>query len=298
MPSIQANGIDIFHDAQGPADGPPVLLIPGLGMQLTRWSDGFVAALVARGFRAIRMDHRDIGLSQGFDAAGLPDFEALTAERMAGRIPAAPYTLADMAADAAGLVEALGLGRAHVVGASMGGMIAQLMAIRHPARLRSVTSIMSTTGHGDLPPARPEAMAAIAGPRIDPFADREAYLAQAVASARVIGSPGFPEDEATLRARAWADVERAFRPAGFARHFAAILGSPDRREALRGVDLPFLAIHGTEDPLIPVEGGRDVAASVPGAALLEIAGMGHNLPAALDARIADAIAGIAARAAA
>ncbi|SDX01189.1 Pimeloyl-ACP methyl ester carboxylesterase [Albimonas donghaensis] len=295
MPSIQANGIEIFHDETGPAGGEPLLLISGVGMQMTRYSDAFCAALADRGFRVIRMDNRDIGLSQGFDAAGIPDFKALVAERMAGRTPSAPYTLVDMADDAAGLIEALGLGPTHVVGSSMGGMIVQLMAIHHADKLRSVTSIMSTTGHGDLPQATPEAMAVLTGPRIDPFEDREAYLAQSVVSAGVIGSPGWPEDEALIRARAVADVERAYRPAGFARQYGAILATPDRRAALGGVDLPFLVIHGTDDPLVRVEGGRDTAASVPGAEMLEIPGMGHNIPAGLIPRITDAIARIAGR---
>ena len=185
---------------------------------------------------------------------------------------------------------------AHIMGCSMGGMITQLLAIRHPDKVLSITSVMSTTGHPSLPRATPAAQAVLAQKRSDPVSQRDAYLSESVEAAITIGSPAYPEDPDMLRARAAADLDRAFRPSGFARQYAAILASPHRRTELTKLALPALVIHGTDDPLVTIEGGRDTAACIPGCELIEIAGMGHNIPEALYAQISDAIARVAGRA--
>ena len=201
-----------------------------------------------------------------------------------------------MAADAAGLLDALNIKRAHIVGASMGGMIAQLVAADHPEHTISLTSIMSTTGHPDLPRATPEAMTRLTTPAPDPRQDLEAYVAHSIASSRVIGSPGYPASDAELRTQAIETAQRSYYPLGFARQYAAIAASPHRREALARIRAPSTVIHGADDPLVPVEGGRDTAACIPGATLVEIAGMGHDVPPALYDQITDAICAVAARA--
>lgn len=296
MPQAHANGITLYYEIDGGAEGLPVLLLSGIGTQLTFWSDSFVEALIARGLRVIRPDHRDTGKSEGFDGVGIPDIQSMLAAKMRGAPLTPPYRLDDMAADMAGLLDALGIGQAHVVGASMGGMIAQLMAINHPGKVASLTSIMSTTGNPALPRAAPEAQGLLTRRRPSPLTDREAYLDESVKAAQALGSPAYPDDPAWLRSRSAASLDRAFRPAGMARHYAAILAAPDRRKGLAGLTIPCTVIHGAEDPLVLPHGGRDTAASVPGARLEEIAGMGHNIPRALEGRIADLIAGTVTRA--
>lgn len=291
MPTIAANGITIAYERHGPEEAPPVLLVMGLGAQLTLWPVELVEAIVARGYHVIRYDNRDIGLSTKFDAAGLPDLGAVMMAALSGQAPPVPYTLTDMAADGVALLDALGIGAAHIVGASMGGMIAQLIAVHHPERTLSLTSIMSTTGNPALPPGNPEALAVLlerpAG------ADAETMIAHGMRIARTIGSPAYPSPEGRLRARVSADFHRSFAPEGVARQMAAIVADGDRRQRLAAITAPALVIHGEEDPLVPVEGGKDTAAAIPGARLLTIPGMGHDLPAELADTIADAIAGIA-----
>ncbi len=294
MPQIAANGLQFEYDIIG--EGEPLLLIMGLGGQMTLWRDAFVAKLAARGYRVIRFDNRDIGLSEKLDAAGPPDMGAVVAAYAEGRVGPAAYNLSDMAADAAALLTALGIDRAHIVGASMGGMIAQLVAADHPEKTLTLTSIMSTTGNRGLPPAKPEAMAVLNRPPIDPTKDMEGYLASSVAASKVIGSPGYPADEADQRAFARSNVARSYYPVGFQRQYAAVLASPDRRPRLATISVPSLVIHGEDDPLVPLEGGRDTAASIPGAELLTIPGMGHDIPPALYDRLIDAIDGVARRA--
>jgi pimeloyl-ACP methyl ester carboxylesterase len=250
------------------------------------WDEGFCEALAGRGHYVVRYDNRDVGLSTKFDAAGVPSVKALLRQGAAGSAPSVPYTLDDMADDAAGLLDALGLESAHVCGASMGGMIAQTVAIRHGRRLRSLVSIMSSTGNPSLPPATREAMAVLMAP---PPADRARSVEAAVHTWRVIGSPGFPFDEARIRERAGRLYDRGFHPQGVARHFAAILAHGSRVEKLRGVVAPTLVIHGAADPLVPLEGGRDTARSIPGAELLVIEGMGHDLPEGAWPRLVGAI---------
>ena len=295
MPSVAANGVRLEYEDHGDPASPAMLLVMGLGAQLTLWPIELVQALVARGFRVIRYDNRDIGLSTKFDAAGVPDLPTLMMKAMMGGAVSVPYTVDDMAADGVALLDALGIGSAHVVGASMGGMIAQLIAADHPARVRSLVSIMSTTGNRAVPPARPDALAALmARPTT---ADRDVIVAYGMKVAQVIGSPGYPADPERLRARVSSDFERSFAPAGAMRQMAAIVAAGDRRDKLARIAVPTTVIHGADDPLVSVEGGRDTAASIPGADLRVIAGMGHDLPLALVDEIADAIAATAARAA-
>ena len=291
MPEIAANGVTLEYETYGNPAHPPLLLIMGLGAQLTLWPIELVDALVARGYRVIRYDNRDIGLSTKFTAAGVPDLPAVMMAMMSGKPPALPYTLTDMADDAAALLTALGIDRAHIVGASMGGMIAQLVAINHADRVASLTSIMSTTGNPTLPPAKPEAMAALMErPTTAELID---VLALGLRISRAIGSPGYPAPEDRLRTRIERDFRRSFHPTGAGRQMAAIMADGDRRERLKAVTAPTLVIHGEVDPLVPVEGGKDTAAAIPGATLLTIPGMGHDLPLELVDRIADAIAGVA-----
>jgi pimeloyl-ACP methyl ester carboxylesterase len=291
MASITANGITIEYESHGDPAGPTILLVMGLAAQLTLWPIELVNALVARGFHVIRYDNRDIGLSTKFDDAGVPDTMALMMATMSGQKPSTPYTLEDMAADAIGLLDALGIDAAHIAGASMGGMIAQLIAAHYPERTLSLTSIMSTTGNPALPPARPEALAVLMNrPQ---SAEAEAIVELGVKTARTIGSPAYPATEERLRARIRADFERSFSPAGIARQMAAVIAGGDRRAILKRISTPTLVIHGDSDPLVPIEGGRDTAESIPGAELLVIPGMGHDLPLELMETIAEGIAKIA-----
>jgi pimeloyl-ACP methyl ester carboxylesterase len=296
MPQIAANGLKIEYDTFGDERDEPLLLIMGIGAQMVRWSPTLCGKLAAKGFRVIRFDNRDVGLSEKLDVAGAPDVPAIFAARSRGETPAVPYLLSDMADDAVGLLTALGIERAHIVGMSMGGMIAQLVAADHPGRTLSLTSIMSTTGHASLPPGSPEAMAVLFTPAPDPHSDLEAYLDHAVQAAKVIGSPAYPTADETLRARAREWVARAYHPVGFSRQMAAVLASPDRRAKLAGVTAPTAVIHGDSDPLVHPDGGRDTAACIPGATLKIIPGMGHDLPEALYDEIVEAIAEVAARA--
>lgn len=289
MPRAKANGIELEYEATGPADGEPLLLIMGLGAQLTRWPSAFVDKLAARGLRVIRFDNRDIGLSSKFDAAGLPDFMAMFKALGEGRKPDVPYLLDDMAADAVGLLDALGIERAHIVGASLGGMLAQLVAADYPHRTLSLTSIMSTTGNRELPPASPQAMAVLNDRGPDPTADLEGYLDHGIKGAVVVGSPGYPINEAETRERLRGDFHRSYSPAGFQRQYAAAASSPDRRSKLATITAPTVVIHGAADPLVPLAGGHDTAASIPGAELIVIDGMGHDFPPPLFDAVAEGI---------
>jgi len=294
MPFAQANGLELCYETFGDPGAPPLLLVMGLGAQMIQWDEEFCLALAEAGHHVIRFDNRDVGRSTILDHLGVPDVRAAFQAAARHEPVAAPYRLSDMAADAVGLLDALGIPAAHVVGASMGGMIAQVMAIEHAARVRSLTAIMSTTGHHSLPPARPEAMQAL----LMPIArDRAGNIERAVRIARIIGSPGFPFDEARVRRKAEAAYDRGFHPAGPARQLVAVTASGNRRRGLRAVAVPTLVIHGTDDPLIPLECGRDIAACVPGAELLEIPGMGHDLPAAVWPQIVEAIGTLTRRAA-
>jgi pimeloyl-ACP methyl ester carboxylesterase len=286
MPRTAANGIEIEYDEFGSPSDRPLLLIMGLGAQMILWDEDFCSQLATRGHRVIRFDNRDVGLSTKLDGAPAPHPMELMQARLAGETLEVPYTLEDMADDAAGLLDALEIERAHAVGASMGGMIAQTLAIRHPSRVSSLTSIMSTSGNPNLPPAKPEAMAVLLTPVPT---EREAAIERGVEVSRTIGSPGFPFDEGRIRERSARLYDRAFYPIGVARQLAAILAGESRVEALESLSVPALVIHGEADPLVPVEGGRDTHAAIPGAELLLIEGMGHDLPPETWPRIARAI---------
>lgn len=290
MPQITANGIAIEYESRGNPVNPPLLLIMGLGAPLTLWPIELVEGLVQRGYHVIRFDNRDIGLSQKFGHAGVPNVRRLALLRAIGLRPRVPYRLADMAGDAAGLLDALGIERAHVVGASMGGMIAQLLAIDHPGRVQTLTSVFSTTGNRRLPPPRPAALEVLLN-RVPADATLDQVIERGFKVARAIGSPAYPAREERLRTRITADYHRSFYPEGAARQLAAILDDGDRRERLRGVTAPTLVIHGLDDPLVRIEAGRDTAAAIPGARLHEIPGMGHDLPLELVDTLADLIAG-------
>ena len=296
MPQITANGIPLEYDVHGPETGEPILLIMGLGAQMTRWPQGMIDDLAGRGYRVIRHDNRDIGLSHKFEEAGAPDMQAVFAARMSGQAPPVPYLLSDMAADSAGLLDALGHDRAHIVGASMGGMIAQMLAAEHPQKVLSLTSIMSSTGNPALPPAKPEAMERLTTRGPDPREDLEGFLAHGVSGAYVMAGAGNPVDEAEQRVQLEADVKRSFYPVGFSRQMAAVVGSGDRRVALAGITAPTVVIHGADDPLVPVEAGHDTHATIPGAEMHVVQGMGHNLPKALIPKICDLIERATARA--
>lgn len=284
----KANGIELCWDSFGNAADPSLLLIMGLASQMIAWDEEFCARLARRGYRVLRFDNRDVGRSTRFTEAGIPDVGAAMMAALRGEsVPAVPYTLEDMADDAVGLLDTLGIDRAHVVGASMGGAIAQTMAIRNPARLRTLTSIMATTGAPDLPPPTPEAMAVLFKPVP---ADLAAYVESYAQTWKVLRAGSFPEDEALDAARAQRLYARGLNPAGVSRQLAAIFASGSRREALRAVQVPTLVIHGEADPLVPLACGVDTANAVPGARIETIPGMGHAFPRSVWPRVIDAIA--------
>ena len=267
---VGPGGIDIAYERFGEPNLPPVLLLMGLGTQMLGWPDGFCDALVARDVHVIRADNRDIGLSTHLTDAPAPDLAAI----FRGDTASASYTLSDMAGDTVGLLDALDLDSAHLVGASMGGMIAQTVAIEHPHRVRSLTSIMSTTGDPSVGQSTRKAMAALLSP---PATTRQEAIERTVSILRVIGSPGFELDEADVRWRTGVAYDRGHDPVGVARQLAAIAASGDRTSALRSVSVPTLVLHGADDPLVNVSGGRATAEAIPGAEFVEFAGMGHHL---------------------
>ncbi len=292
---IVANGIGIEVDDRGLPGGEPLLLIMGLGMQLVAWPEELVQHLVTRGFRVIRMDNRDAGLSQGFDHLGVPNLP-LAAMRHLVHLPVgAPYLMADMAADALGVLDALGIPAAHVCGASMGGMIAQHLAARHPQRVKSLTLVMTTTGSRRLPqPGLRVRRALISRPD---GKDEGAVVRHLEQVLKVIGSPGYPPDPARQRQRLQASVRRAWRPQGTARQIVAVVADGDRSALMPLIEAPTHVIHGVADPLVPVASGHDLVRRIRGATSDFIDGMGHDLPLQLLPRIGDGIAANAARSA-
>jgi len=281
--------IDIAYNTLGKATDPAVLLISGLGGQLIAWDDAFCQELVDRGLFVIRFDNRDVGLSSHLAGGPLPDSSAMTASAA----QAAPYTLADMAADAAGLIDNLGLDSAHVVGISLGGMIAQILAIERPERVLSLTSIMSTTGNDRVSQPTEAARALLLLP---PVSTREGAMDRALLFNRALGSPAYRIDDTELRDRAARAFDRAFDPQGVVRQLLAAIITPDRTEDLRRLDLPTLVIHGAEDQLIAVSGGQATAEAIPGAELVVIEGMGHDLPRPLWPTVVERIARLVDRA--
>jgi pimeloyl-ACP methyl ester carboxylesterase len=292
---VRANGLSIEVEDHGPAGGDPLLLIMGLGMQLVAWHEDFVASLVARGFRVIRFDNRDIGLSQGFEAAGVPNLALDSLRHAVGLAVRSPYSLADMAADAVGVLDALGIARAHVCGASMGGMIAQQIAIRHPERIKSLTLMMTTSGARRLPGPSLKVRGALLGRPKEP-GNVDSVVRHYVNLYRLIGSPAFPATDDYLFGRLGMSVRRAFRPDGAARQLVAIAADGDRSPLLAKIAAPTQIIHGRADPLVPVAAGHDLAVKIGGARIDVIDGMGHDLPAELWPRFVAGIADAAARA--
>jgi pimeloyl-ACP methyl ester carboxylesterase len=276
------NGVEIAYETFGDPADETILLIMGLGVQMLWWDERFCQMLAGRGYRVVRFDNRDVGRSTKLEGGPRPDVMAA----LAGDVSSASYVLADMADDCVGLLDELGVEAAHLVGASQGGMIAQTVAIRHPERVLSLTSIMSTTGDKAVGQPHPEAIPALL---TRPPAGRDGFIDFVVGAWKVIGSPGFEVDEEALRARAGASYDRGIFPEGTARQLVAILASGDRTEDLRRLDVPTTVIHGTNDILIDVSGGEATAAAIPGARLELIEGMGHDLPRQLWPRLVDLI---------
>jgi len=286
---IRSNGLHMEVERFGPETGEPILLVMGLGGQLTLWPIELVDELVARGYQVVRFDNRDVGLSSKFDHMGTPSIVRLMIADALRLRPRAPYLLDDMARDAVGVLDALGLDKAHIVGVSMGGMIAQLIAAHHGERVLSLTSIMSTTGHKSLPgPSKVARKGLLAPPPKDPN-DRAAIVKRMMDTVSVIGSPGYPMSEAERRELVETQLDRDYHPTGLVRQIAAIVASGDRRAALKKVRVPSVVLHGEDDPLVPIEGGRDTALHITGAEFVSVPGMGHDMPRALVPMIADTI---------
>jgi pimeloyl-ACP methyl ester carboxylesterase len=277
MPKAKSGAFEIEYESFGDPADPTILLINGLGSQMTRWPQAFCAKLTAKGYRAIRFDNRDTGKS-----TWLKDGDR--------------YALSDMAADAIAVLDAAGVKQAHVAGVSMGGMITQSVAIEHPDRVLSMTSIMSATGAPGTMDPKPEAGATLTAAPPNPQADYEGFLAHVVANATTIGSPGYPWPPGVLRQRAIDEHARAFNPMGSVRHMGAIRADGDRTARLSKLTVPAMVLHGADDPLVQVVGGEATAAAIPGAELRVIPGMGHDLPPALYDIVADAILAAAAKA--
>lgn len=277
-------GIDIAYQRLGKSDSPAVLLIMGIAAQSIHWPESFCHALVDGGLQVIRFDNRDSGLSTHLNDAPAPNLRAA----LAGDLSAVSYTLSDMAADAVGLLDFLDIAKAHVVGASMGGQIAQTLAIEHPDRVRSLTSMMSTTGNMQVGQPSPEVLREVfSGP---PAITRDEVIQQMIRGQRAVGSPGYPSDENEIAVRAGRAYDRCYDPVGTARQAVATVASGDRTERLRHLKVPTLVIHGLADRMCHISGGRATAEAVPGAELIQIEGMGHNLPPGLRSQLAELIA--------
>jgi pimeloyl-ACP methyl ester carboxylesterase len=290
MPRAHGNGVELEYETVGDPAGRPLLLVQGLGAQLTSVEDGLCQELAARGFLVIRYDNRDVGLSTWFDQARPVNLAAI----WGGDHRSLAYTLEDMADDAAAVLDAAGVASAHVAGISLGGMIAQLLATRHPDRVRSLASIMSTTGNREVGQPTGEAASVLVAPMPS---DREGYIEQAVINAKAIGcGTAYPFDAEAVRQGAARGYDRAYHPRGTGRQFAAILAAGDRTEALAAVRVPTLVVHGTDDQVIGVSGGEATAAAIAGARLLRVPGLGHELPPGFWPALADALVELADRA--
>jgi pimeloyl-ACP methyl ester carboxylesterase len=289
MNMLRVNDIDIAYDSYGSDKNETILLIAGLGTQMIRWTVPFCEMLAARGFRVIRFDNRDTGLSTHYTNHATLDFESLAQTLLSGKLPELPYTLDTMADDTIGLLDALGIKKAHVVGRSMGGMIAQLVASQYPERVLSLTSMMSTTGNPELPPTSPEVMALMTRPAPNPMEDEEGYLAHSVAFAKRIAGTGHPFEEDEFHSLIREEIQRAYDPGSVGRQIAAIAVSGDRRARLAKVKVPALVIHGVDDPMFVPACGRDTAEAINDAELMLLEGMGHYLPQQLFETVVDAI---------
>jgi proline iminopeptidase len=288
MPTALANGLALAYEVRGDPDASPLVLVMGLGMPLVLWPDALVDGLVERGFRVVSFDNRDSGHSDKVPRGPRPNLPLAIGRALLRLKVRAPYTLDDMAKDVVGLLDALGIARAHLVGVSLGGMIAQVMAARFPHRVTSLTSIMASSGNPRVSLGKPAAVRVLL--RRPNALDVEAVIAHLVDVFGVIGSPAYATDPTLLRGMCERVAHRGYYPAGTARQLLALLAAGDRRRDLERVRAPTLVIHGTRDPLLPVAAGRDTARHIPGARLLEIEGMGHDLPPVLTPRIVDAIA--------
>lgn len=290
---IRANGIMLEVESFGPASGQPLLLIMGLGMQLLAWHEDFVQGLVAQGFRVIRFDNRDIGLSQSFDTAGLPHMGLESLKYLLHMAVHSPYTLSDMAADCAGLLDALDVPSAHVCGASMGGMIAQRLALRHPGRVKSLTLMMTSSGARHLPGPSLKLRSALMA---RPGRDHDSVVAHYMRLFQLIGSPDYPMPAEALRQQVERSVRRSYRPQASMRQLMAVAADGDRSPLLAGIRAPTQIIHGLADPLLPAAAGQDLALKIGGARLDLIPGLGHDLPPALWPRFVGGILAAAGRA--
>lgn len=278
MNLVKVNGVALAYDSFGNENDEAVLLIAGLGTQMLRWTAPFCEQLAARGFRVIRFDNRDAGCSTHFSHYPTLDFEALATALLSGQRPDIPYTLDDMSNDAIGLLDAISIDRAHFVGRSMGGMIAQIAASEYPKRVLSLTSIMSSSGNPALPPASQEVMGMMTQPAPNPFEDEAGFLAHSLSFAKRIAGAGYPFEEDAYRALLLEEVQRAYDPGSVGRQIAAIAVSGDRRPRLAAIKAPALVIHGMDDPLFVPACGEDTASSIPGAELMLVDSMGHDLP--------------------
>jgi len=289
MPAIQANGLTLEYESLGDPGAPVMLLVMGLGMQLVAWPDAFCEGLVNKGFRVVRFDNRDCGLSQKLDQLGTPRMPSAILRALLGLPVRSPYDLKAMAADTVGLLDALGIAQAHVVGASMGGMIGQLVAALYPDRALSLTSIMSTTGARHLPQPSVRIRRELLRRPQQPLTP-DTLIAHYEHLFGVIGSPGYPTPPEEFRARIRRAVERGYHPAGFLRQLGAILANGDRSPLLGSITCPTLVIHGKADPLVPFQGGVDTAYKIRDARLVLLDGFGHDFPSQLFERFVDMVA--------
>ena len=289
MAQLQSNGLTIEYDTLGDRGADPVLLIMGLGMQMTAWTTDFCNSLAAHGHYVVRFDNRDIGLSTKFEGVRAPNRLRYLLHHLFHTNLGAPYSLQDMASDAAGVLDALDIDSAHVVGASMGGMIAQLLTIGHPRHVKSLTSLMSTSGHPGLPRPDPQLVQHMFVRR-PKNSDPAVMLEHTVATAKMLGSPGYPRSDGEWRELISASIQRSFYPQGFIRQIAAIVADGSRVDRLKKITTPSLVIHGREDPLVRVEAGIDTARHIKSSRLEIIEGMGHDIPPPLVDRITGLIA--------
>ncbi|MBG9783310.1 alpha/beta fold hydrolase [Shouchella lehensis] len=289
MNVLKLNTIELAYDSFGNENDEAIILISGLGVQMIRWTDSFCQMLTERGFRVIRFDNRDVGCSTHFSHYPALDFTTLATSLMSGERPDIPYTLNDMAKDAIGLLDGLAIDRAHFVGRSMGGMIAQIVASEYPERVLSLTSIMSSTGNPALPQTSPEIMAMMTKPAPNPFEDEVGFLAHKLSFAKCIAGTGYPFEKKAYRDSIMAEVQRNYDPGSVGRQIAAMAIAGDRRPRLATIKVPVLVIHGMDDPLIDPACGEDTASAIPGAELLLVDGMGHDLPPQLYKVIIDGI---------
>ncbi|GAA6141578.1 alpha/beta hydrolase [Hydrogenophaga sp. 5NK40-0174] len=284
---LPSNGLEFEVEVQGRDSAPAVVLIMGLGMQLTAWPPLLVQGLINSGYRVLRFDNRDIGLSSHLDHLRLPNLTWQVVRKRLGMQVHAPYKLSDMARDVKGLMDALDIERAHLLGVSMGGMVAQHLAANCPDRVHSLTSIMSSSGAPDLPGPDPQILQAMLRPPRS--RDPEDLVDQLMDTMRLLASPGYPQDEAELRARMLASIRRSYHPKGVLRQLLAVMGDTGRHRLLRQVQCPTLVIHGNADRMVPLACGQDTAARISGSQLEIIEGMGHDWPPALAQRMAELV---------